>query len=141
MPHYILIAILILLNTNLGFSQYEKRKIGVDKLALEKIARQKTNTINQDVALTPTQYTKIKKIYSIEVAKIDSLKFLSFDFYEDPMQSRMVILEIKHNSELRIVKILSIQQQKVLIQKKEQKRKKAFEMLEIQNIKHEAKHR
>lgn len=133
MPNYILVSILILININFSFSQYEKRKIGVDKVALEKIARQKADALAQDIKLTPVQYLKIRTLYKAEVVKIDSMKFLSPEFYEDPMQSREMILDIKQKTENSIFNLLSARQKSELIHKREKKRREAFEKLQNKN--------
>lgn len=123
----------------MAYSQYEKRKIGTDAAALERIAKQKADIIKEDIVLSKSQYAKIRKIYKLEATKIDSLKFLSPAFYENPMRSRAVILECKHVSETQIYGILSPEQQRLWVKKKEEKRKIAFEKLQQQNKLHEVK--
>ncbi len=133
MPNYLLVSIIILLNVNFSYSQYEKRKIGVDKASLERIAKQKTDALKDFVTLTPDQYSKIKNIYKTEAVKIDSMKFLPPEFYEDPMQSREMILDLKQKSEEAIFKVLSQKQKNELTQKREKKRREAFEKLQNKN--------
>ena len=58
------------------------------------------------------------------------MKKLPAEFYEDPMQSREMILDLKHKSEEAIFGILSTQQIKELTQKREKKRREAFEKLQ-----------
>lgn len=132
MPNYILVSFFILININIGFSQYEKRKIGVNKSAIAKIVNQKIASLAEDVAINQQQVAKIKKIYTKEVYKIDSLKFQSPEFFEDPIRGREIILQLKFESESKVMELLSLQQKRTLFKNRETKKKKAFERLSKQ---------
>ncbi|MFN0047594.1 MAG: hypothetical protein ACKVOU_00565 [Cytophagales bacterium] len=130
MPNYILVSFIILININLAFSQYEKRKLTVDKAAIHKIAEQKLNELKQDVKLTHHQTVQIRHIYAKEAFKIDSLKLLSAEFFEDPLRGREIISEYRHHSEEEILNLLTFQQKRSLHQNRDEKRKKAFQRLQ-----------
>lgn len=126
-PNYIKVIILIFISINFSFSQYEKRKIATDSKAIDKIAKQKTLDFGTYVKLSEAQKVKIYKLYKNEAAKIDSMKYLPREFYEDPNDARQMIILIKKNTEAEIEKLLTANQKTTLYQNKEKKRKEAFE--------------
>lgn len=133
MPHYLYISIILLLGINSGYSQPDTRKFSTDKKAIEKMANDKTKLLCTYVKLNTEQQKLIKALYVTEVQKIDSLKYMPKEFYEDPQRPREVIAQIKYETEVQIKKLLTPQQYHELIANRDKYKKEALRKLHSKN--------